>query len=240
MFHRDNEQIVQRQWQGDHDLDCNGPDTTRTVRRDRPDESFWLCKNHLMISMGHASSYDVVWFSPDQTFTDQTEVAWDVNSTYLGTRTWWEVSLVPVDWRSGLSTCPYCSGASWLPATGLPAYPSNSVTVGSGPFGQDKPKLSVKTGGQSYVTRELTWQGVCGQFALDPEGCASKPIRRPWSIVDNENGTLTVDFDGRRWTQPGSFPSGEWRAVFSGKWYTPLKDGPIAGTTWHFDNVSVT
>ena len=93
-------------WKGDHPLGCSipgDPYTTRTLRWD-PDESmaqrvataFYNCNDHMMTSMGDVDGYSLVWFSPNQTFTNVRRVCWDVNLTNLGNRQWWEVAIVPV------------------------------------------------------------------------------------------------------------------------------------------------
>ena len=75
---------------------------------------------------------------------------------------------------------------------------------------------------------------------LDPEGAASKAIRRPFSVTDNRNGTLTVNYGGfATYTVPGSFPAGEFRVVFKDHNYTPDKELIPVGHTWHWDNIVI-
>ena len=78
---------------------------------------------------------------------------------------------------------------------------------------------------------------LCG---FDPEACTSKAIRRPFSITDNRNGTITVSYAGfATYTVPGSFPAGGFNVVFKDHNYTPDKDGAPVGYTWHWDNIIV-
>ena len=84
----------------------------------------------------------------------------------------------------------------------------------------------------------LGWQHVCGDWAVDPEGCSSKAIRRTFTVTDNRNGTVTVDFLGKKYTYQGSFPD-QFKVYFKDHNYTPDKDGTPAGHTWHWDNIIV-
>lgn len=219
-------------WSGDHDLNCGTPDTQRTIHRDEVSESFFLCRDHLMTSIGDTDGYSTGWFSPRQTFTSETAVTWDVNVTDLGSRQWWEMSIIPESFESGVPACPHCSVISWLSPSpsGLPAYPAGSVVVGNTSRG-----FNVSTDGVDRKVQEF--YEIC---MLDPEGCASKSIRRPFSVIDNQDGTLTVEFGGFvTYTVPGSFPTDGFRVVFKDHNYTPDKDGLPVGYTWHWDSIVI-
>lgn len=238
VYHRDDSMVAQTSWPGDHDLECGDPTTTsRTIRRSHPAESFYVCRDHLMTSVGDTAGYSIAWFEPNRTFdaADVSSVSWDVNVTDLGGRQWWEVSILPAGWSSGVAECPHCSGVEWLspdPA-GVPEYPPGAIVVGSGPSGND---------GHVHVdgldTNPLGWQRVCGPFAVDAAGCASKALRRTFTVTDNRDGTITVEFLGRIVSYPGAFPS-EFRVVFKDHSYTPTKDDIPAGYTWHWDAIVV-
>ncbi len=231
VYHRDTDVVRRTQWSGDHDLGCGSPDSQRTVQRDTG-EWRYTCKDHMMTSIGDTSGYSTGWFSPKATFTGQNKVSWDVNVTDLGNRQWWEVMIAPADFRSGVGSCPQCAVADWLSPdpSGLPAYPNGSVVVGNGPFGRD---IQVHTDG---AERDVASSSIC---TLDPEGCGSKPIRRTFSITDNENGTVTVDYGGfATYTVPGSFPD-QFNVIFKDHNYTPEKDNNPVGFTWHWDNIFV-
>jgi hypothetical protein len=237
IYHRDEYVMAATTWTGDHDLNCGGPDTQRTIRRSNPSESFYTCRDHMMTSIGDTSGYSTGWFAPKQTFASGTQVSWDVNVTDLGARQWWEVSIVPASFNSGVPSCPQCSVVDWLSPSpsGLPAYPAGSVVVGKGPFGNN---FSVHANGKTFNPSD--WQKVCGDpWALDPEGCASKAIRRTFTIRDNGNNTLTLSAFGKSYTFAGSFPSGGFNVVFKDHNYTPDKDGVPVGHTWHWDNIIV-
>lgn len=238
VHHRDDFLVKDTQWPGDHDLNCGTPATQRTVHRNAPEESFWLCADHLMTGMGDTSGYSIVWFEPNQVFSaaDTTTVSWDVNVTDLLARKWWEVMIVPTSFNSGDPGCPHCAVDPFLSPSpsNLPAYPLGAIVVGSGPFGNDG---NIVSGGQGRDP--LAWQHICGSFAVDPEGCASKTIRRQFSVTDNKDGTVSILFLGQTYTYPGGFPA-EFRVVFKDHNYTPTKDGNPQGFTWHWDSISVT
>jgi hypothetical protein len=233
VFHRDVDAhtagSMSGSWEGDHNIhlaDCGDPHTnSHTIAKNNRPGAFYVCRDHLMTSVGHVDSYSIAWFSPDQTFTGNRTVAWDVNSTWLGSRQWWEVAIIPTG-------APDLSCIFWLPCD-IPAYPAGAVVVGT----RDNGVRVWSNGGE----RDATWQTICrsNEYSLDPEGCDSKAIRRPWSVTDNANNTLTVRFHTHTWTVPGSFPDGPFRVVFKDHNYTPLKDGPVAGFTWHWDNIVV-
>jgi hypothetical protein len=217
-------------WTADHDMNCGDPSTQRPLSSSPSntnlDKIIFTCRDHVMTSMGDVDGYSVVWFSPKATFKNAKKVAWNVNVTDLGARQWWEVAVIPVGSAK-------VTAIDWIADTAnLSRYPSGSVVTGNGPFGNT---LHIHANG---VDSNPTWQPICGSYALDPEGCASKPIRRPWSITDNGNGTVTVDFDGRKYSVAGKFPA-EFEVVFKDHNYTPDKDGRVAGHTWHWDNIEV-
>ena len=233
IYHRDEFVMATTQWTGDHDLNCGSPDTQRTISRSNPSDSFYMCKDHLMTSIGDTAGYSLGWFTPRQTFTGVTKVSWDVNITDLGARQWWEVNIVPASFNSGVASCPQCAVQDFVKtAAMLPGYPRGSVVVGNGAYGKD---INVSTDG---VNRNVAqYQSTC---MFDPEACASKTIRRTFSITDNRNGTITVNYGGfKTFTVPGSFPAGGFNVVFKDHNYTPDKDGVPVGHTWHWDNIII-
>jgi hypothetical protein len=237
IYHRDSVLIAQTTWSGDHDADCGSPDTQRAIDREALDESFYLCRDHLMTSIGDTSGYSTGWFSPKQTFAGATEVSWDVNVTDLGARQWWEVAIMPSSFRTDVDECPHCSVVDWLSPdpSGLPAYPVDAVVVGNGPFGGS---FSVHANGETFNPSD--WQKACGdEWALGGDACSSKATRLPFTIRDNLDGTLTLTAFGDEFSFQGSFPDGEVNVVFKDHNYTPDKDGVPVGHTWHWDNIIV-
>ena len=232
VWHRDDVLVGSQSWNGDHDLSCGGPDTQRTISRNSPSQSFYTCKDHLMTSVGDASGYSMAWLSPKQTFNGATTVSVDVNSTFLGVRQWWEIGLVPVGYQSPQPDCPLCTGKHTAIGNRLDELPAGGIVFG--PLGG---------GGAPMVNYEkVTRDHVCRTPGpLDSEGCNSKPIRRTWSLTDNQNGTVTLQFMDQKWTTNGSFPQGDWKLVIKDHNYTPSKDcnGACVGFTWHWDNIIV-
>ena len=187
----------------------------------------------MMTSIGDTSGYSTGWFRPRATFSNQRTVSWDVNVTDLGPRQWWEVVVVPAAFNSGVPECPQCAGSPALSPSpsGLPIYPAGSVAVGNGPAARD---IRVHVDGADQQVEAAA--NLCRQ---DPEGCASKAIRRPFSMTDNGNGTITVEYGGfATYTVAGSFPS-QFAVVFKDHNYTPTKTGAQPGYTWHWDNIVV-
>lgn len=241
----DNNAMHGGEWTADHDLNCGLPDTQRVLssRTRTADESnnwvpivefnldqiFYLCRDHLMTSMGDVDGYSIIWFSPNRQFRREIHkrVSWDVNVTNLGARQWWEVSIVPVG-AEFLATA-----GSLADTAGIAHYNSQSVIVGSGPLGGT---VNITTNNKN---RYDGWRPICGQSELDPEGCASKMLRRTFSIIDNNNDTLTVDYGGLfKKTVPGRFPE-RFEVYFKDHNYTPDKDGMPAGHTWHWDTIRI-
>lgn len=100
----------------DHDSSCNGPNpditplpqhyvtTTQDATGLRPDPSFYICKNHMMSSMGRVSPYSVSSFWPRQEFdfsvpegtTKYPTIEFEVNiNDGHGVRSWWEILIAP-------------------------------------------------------------------------------------------------------------------------------------------------
>lgn len=258
-------------WQADHNIhlaDCGDPVTNTHEVRTRnegpraadgqeewwfnptfeDERSFYACRNHFMVTMGHVSGYSVAWFSPNKQFDAITEVCWDVDigTDWNGHRQWWEVAVMPV------SEIEDVSAIGWLAGTAnLPSYAEvNATVLGFGPDNPPHPKISV--GGNEAVASGNTY---------DPEARNSKAIRRPHCFKDNKNGTVTyttVQGDGSPYSfsGPGQFPPGKLKVVFKNHDYTPDKDcefmttkpgrnpahfpnGSCQSWTWHWDNIKV-
>ena len=237
-WHRDVDFLKSKTWTGDHDLNCGSPDTQRTLNASNPANMFYMCRDHMMSSVGDVAATTIAYFSPKPTFNNVRRVSWDVNVTELGARQWWEVSVVPASFNSGLPGCPHCSAENTISGTSgtMPAHPRDSVVVGNGPLGGD---FRVFANGEMFGP---DWRRVWGDANccyLDPEGAASKAIRRTFTLTDNGNGTMTLDAFGNRYNFRGGFPAGEVKVVFQDLNYTPDKDGPVVGHTWHWDNIII-
>lgn len=225
IYHRDSVLVAATAWEGDHDRNCGPPTTTRTIERINPTDSFYLCQGHLMTSVGDTSGYSAAFFSPNQTFRTEKTVSWSANITDLGRRQWWEVALLPLD-SDDLVTVDWLSPSP----SGLAQYPNDAVVVGIGPFAGD---FRLTSGGS---TVSPLGADVC---TIDPEGCNSKTVRRTFTIINNDDGTITVEALGQTMTTSGSFPKGDFKVVFSDHNYTPNKDNNPVGYTWHWDDISI-
>lgn len=238
IYHRDEFVMAATEWTGDHDLECGAPDTQRVIHRSDASESFYECKDHLMTSIGDTAGYSTGWFTPKQTFSMVRRVAWDVNVTNLGARQWWEVAVISASFDSNVPSCPACAVEGWLSPSpsGLPAYPADSIVVGSGPFGNT---FHVHAAGEDF--NPSGWQHICGdEWALAGEACASKTIRLPFILTEIDDGRMELVAFGQSYTFDGAFPDGPVAVIFKDHNYTPDKDGPPVGHTWHWDNISIT
>ena len=227
-------------WNGDHDVDCGGAETSRSVTASDRESSFYACVNHMMTTMGDVDGYSVVSFAPKQTFATVSRVCWDQNVTDLGGRQWTEVVITP---------------ASYLVGKELSHVNPDFEGVDDTPTHHTTGTVGVKImqdydGFRAYVSRQPRafhpWTGN------DATGFESRMIRRQHCLTENANGTLTMSIDrgaGGIWSAsfPGQFPDNA-RVVFEDHNYTPDKDGEACRTTgslsgcrytWHWDNIII-
>ena len=180
-----------------------------------------------MTSMSDIDGYTILSFSPDQVFSDFSEVCWDVNVTDLGGRKWTQMLIVPEE-----------------------AFQANDERLDYiSPVTQDVDQTAVTMpdGTLMYQNWDHAFRMYDGQTEtlVDTElfTVADKAKRYHHCLADNGDGTVTMEqerADGEiyRQTVPGTFPE-EGRVIFQDDNYTPLKDGPIAGFTWHWDNIEI-
>jgi hypothetical protein len=181
-----------------------------------------------MSSMGDVDGYSITWFSPAHSFRGgfHKSVSWDVNVTDLGGRQWWEVSIVPVGAKFP------ATGHSLAGTANVSEYDTGAIVIGSSPGSG----VNITT---NRINRYQDWRPLCGRHGLDPKGCESKMIRRPFSVSDNQNGSVTVGYGNiLSITVPGVFPR-EFEVYFEGHGYTPDKDAKPVGHTWHWDSIRV-
>src|SRR5262249_43274800 len=110
-FGPSNISLAQGTWTGDHDLNCGGPDTQRPLMSEgtqdttgqwgwhpklnfHVDQDVYVCKDHIMSSMGQAAGFSMLWFAPDVSLPKVNTVSFKVNLTDLGARKWWKIGVV--------------------------------------------------------------------------------------------------------------------------------------------------
>jgi hypothetical protein len=237
VWHRDPYLVEQNSWPGDHGPNCEPPEQKRIIHRNNPSESFYLCADHMMTSVGDTSGYSVAWFSPDQVFADVTEISFDVNLTDLGSRQWWKVGVV-TDRLYG-QTRSTCCGTR-------PAFVVSDVDAADTGTSLNTPDLFIATWGGGLSG------GYPGGLKIGNSntGASANPtpndirIRHPATLRDNGNGTVTFTVAGVSATRQGSFPEGPLRVVFYDHNYTPTKPDPASNNdsglfTWHWDNIII-
>lgn len=234
VYRRDNVLVAQNQWSGDHDMACGTPATQRTVHRNVLSEVFWMCVDHLMVGEGDTSGYSIAWFSPKETFASVRKVCWSVNLTHLGTRQWWEVAVMPADHTELVAHASVANDAG----NTVSIYPNTAYDVAAwSGVSQYKGKLAING-------NRLDWNFIDAgnDKATRYPGCFEQigtnqlrfSLTGPFDGAANDVRTLTH-------TVSGNFPTNcPCKVVFKNHVYTALKDGPVVGQTWHWDNISVT
>lgn len=240
--YRDQFLVSDRSWPGDHaDLgngECGSPDTKRTITRDDlAGQSYWcnVGTGHVMTSQGDTTGYGWVWLRIKQSFTDVTEIRWDVNETHLGNRQFTESMIIPVDaWQTDDN--PYTLFDDGI-VPSLPclqdifAFPCIDFTDDLA-FGSKAASFGAVT--TSSFNQQMIFTNLDGvemsQAGLPFTDSARTSIaeRRTHILTDNQDGTVTFAIereDGTflEHTYFGSFPKGEVYVVFKDHNYTPNK-----------------
>jgi hypothetical protein len=250
----DNNAGIYGTWSADHDLACGDAHSQRFISVNteqdttgangwRPlvdsnvEQLMYVCRDHVMSSMGDVSGFSILWFAPKAVFSDVNSVSFDVNLTNLGDRKWWKVGVV----SDALYNSTYMA-SPWMNSGGVET-PGHVVSdVGSCDCslvleGPDR-LFATWSGAASTAGR----QGMAVGSNKVPCGADSgtdKMTRFPVSFTDNDNGTVTFNVNGSSCTIAGSFPQCPCRVVFLDQNYNPDKDGPVVGHTWHWDNIVV-
>jgi hypothetical protein len=235
----------------DHGNDCSGPDpsisplpqhlvtTSHFSNGASPDESFFICKNHMMSSMGHVAGYSVTAFWPRQEFNFNNGgiLEFDVNINDNHPRSWFEIMIVP---RSQLKV-----GAA---PENLPideTYPEDRIVLQY--FYNNKRTIHVGTGAidpDGVIVKESDSNAAVWRikYPNDPAN-DDRRIRRTMRIVLEENKiTWSIEkedgsFDNLVASIPGGLPFTQGLVVFKTHAYTPEKDGNYDNYTFHWDNI---
>lgn len=257
----------ERDFLGEHDTACLGPDTYRTVHQvDLPfgqwhsrvnvenSEMVWWCapgndtaKGHMMTALD-TDSIATLNFSPEQVFTDVRRVCWDQNMNNLGNGKWLNVFIVPNAAHTG--DLAYAAG-SGLDFGGVPQrLPAGAVdfTWLRGSIMSHK----VVAGG-GYEQQFYQWMsidpvdtngdGMITSADAPTRGMATNPAPRFTICVDDAANTVTIERpNGTTDTYPYAvqFPTGQVRVIFQDASYNPTKhNGSEHHLTWHWDNITV-
>lgn len=236
----------------DHANNCAGPDpgetplpqhlvtTSHLSDGNNPDESFFICKNHMMSSMGQVEGYSVTSFWPRQEFdfSQGGTLEFDVNINDSHPRSWFEILIMP---RSQLKV-----GAAKEIFPIDETYPKDRIVFDFGSAASlDKRRIEVGTGAldpNGIVVSEKESQSWRPRYPDDP-ALFDRRIRRTMRItllqkqiiwaIEKEDGA----FDEYKISVPGGLPFTRGLVLFKTHAYTPEKDGNMNNYTFHWDNI---
>jgi len=237
----------------DHGSDCTGPNpnitplpqhyvhTSHLSNGTKPDESFFICKDHMMSSMGDVEGYSVTAFYPRQEFafgatSEKRTLEFEVGITsgHLS-RSWWELMLTPRD------QLKVGAAIDWLPIS--ETYPNDRIVF---EFERNTRKIRAGTGAVSpggWTLQESQWWSWPEFYPSDP-ALSDRRIRRKMRITFDDNqhitwGIETEDGSFDEWSVsvPGGFPFSQGLVVFKTHAYTPQKEGNYDAYTFHWDNI---
>lgn len=229
----------------DHGADCSGPPSQHTVftthrsNGTNPDNSFYICKNHMMSSMGEVEGYSVSSFYPKKEFdfSNGNVISFDVNINEGHPRMWWELMISP---REQFKLGP---AQDYLPID--ETYPKDRIVL---TFSPDSAR-SIQVGKDAvapngWYVGESDWRTWSNVDPGDP-ALTDRRIRRNniveiqknkilWSIQksDGTYDTFTADV-------PGGIPFDRGVVAFKTHAYTPTKDGNNNVFTFHWDNIKI-
>lgn len=231
----------------DHGMDCSSPDpavsplpqhmvvTSHHTDGSQPDQSFFICKDHLMSSMGEVEGYSVSAFWPKQAFdfTNGGVLEFDVNISNNHPRSWWEVLLIP---RNELRVS---AAHEWLPID--ETYPADRILFS---FFDSTRSIQVGAGAiepAGIVAEASDWGDWASRYPADPAN-GDRRIRRTMRItfakgtitwaIRKEDGT----FDELTLDAP-SLPFTQGLVLFKTHAYTPKKEENTNNYTFHWDNI---
>ncbi|MEM7049086.1 MAG: hypothetical protein AAF604_05480 [Acidobacteriota bacterium] len=244
-----------RPFPGDHDLTCAGPNpevsplpqhAIRTKQssngRDR-DESFFLCKNHMMTALGEVDPYSLSAFWPKQEFdfANGGTLEFEVNIN-LGhdNRSWWEVLIAPRD-QLRVAAGPVDAAID-------EKYPHDRIVFD---FNRLIRRIKVGTGalapeGWRANERQFLTYDWAYWNALHPDDPAltDRRIRRTMRItLETDRVTWAIetadgDFDEWSVDVPGGLPFTRGLVLFKTHAYTPeFSAGNTDTYTFHWDNI---
>lgn len=248
------------EFEGDHDLNCGPPTTTRHIDPDGPQNQYptyrvqdliWYCapgneptKGHFMIGLD-TGNYVSVAFSPinatnngPQIFNSPTEVCWDINITDLAHRKWNELIIAPESVIQALGSNPNIGRFA------NPDFIANAGFDGVLPYNGTFLFSSIEGNTQYFKNGNGTFNDVIddwnSEIASAVAGNTDKATRYKTCLKDNGNNTVTRTqaVPGRTIsvTGTGSFPTGRVAVIFKDVSYNVQKAYNEEGATRHVSN----
>ncbi len=237
----------------DHGDDCAGPNpdlglapqheviSSHLSNGNNPDSSFFICKNHMMSSLGDVSGYSVSAFWPKQDFdfSNGGVLEFDVNINDRHRRSWFEIMITP---REELKV-----GAARVDLPIDETYPKDHIVLVWGFIEADSSRF-IQVGKDQLAPEGLyveakdyrTWRN---DIAPNDPALTDRRIRRTMRIslenkqiiweVEKEDGS----FDPFIVDVPEGLPFDKGLVVFKTHAYTPVKDGNTNTYTFHWDNI---
>lgn len=231
----------------DHGNDCAAPPNQHLVTASHlsngeyPDQSFYVCRNHMMSSLGDVSGYSVSSFYPRQSFrfSPSGVLEFETNMDIGHPRFWWEVMIVPREFLK------VGAAEDFLPID--ETYAKESIVFSLQDNGQRKIQYhhaNIPPAGIVFSVKDWrAWTDVNNEIPPgDPrfqdrrrrhlhriEILADKII---WSIekLDGTMDAFEVDL-----AEPLAFEEG--LVLFKTHSYTPTKDGNLDRYTVHWDEI---
>ncbi len=236
----------------DHDETCAGPvpesisgrpepqhlvRTRHNSNGQQPDESFFICKNHMMSSMGDVEGYSVTSFYPRQAFdfADGGVLEFDVNINDGHPRSWWEILITPHE------QLKVGAANSWLPID--ETYPRDRIVLEFS--ANSRRRISVgatELAPDGWLVDEDDWRDWRFIDATDP-ALDDRRIRRQMRVELDGNeirwGVRLQDgsYDWFAATVPAGLPFTRGLVLFKTHAYTPQKDDNNNLYTYHWDNL---
>lgn len=238
----------------DHASNCDGPNPDVsplpqhlvTTRQDsdgaNPDDSFYICKNHMMSALGEVAWYSNSSFWPRQEFdfSDGGVLEFDV-SINLGhsQRSWWEILIAPREqMRVGTASADSAIDER---------YPLDRIVLNFGDLVRH-----IRVGSDALAP--AGWQVDERQFgpfdwaywnALHPDdpAIADRRIRRTMRIsLQNDQIVWAIEmangsFDEFAVDLPSGLPFTRGLVMFKTHAYTPTSQGNFDTYTFHWDNI---
>lgn len=224
---------------GDHDLACESPDTLRQLDNADPDVSkyFYWCApggpatGHVMTALD-TSGYAIMSFSPKQSFTDVSQVCWDINATEEGGGKWTFLTIVPESGYQQFAprldfVIDSFQGDFNIEPADHPAWKTWAIEDFRGTQAQLVGPDTVFLDGTAHVTTDkMARFRHC--VANRPGGGATLTVARPGGTTDT-------------FTLPQAIPTGAVKVIFQDVMYDPPKrEGYSPQTvTWHWDGIQI-